>query len=419
MPPAVAASPHPVGGRGIALYSVASLGASGLMFLASLVAGRGLGPDDYGIVAAMLGVATLLTLPALAYQAIVARETASGVGGEPLAAGHAAAAATLRRRGRLALSLGIVVSGVLAALSPLAADWLALPGGAPLAVTALSALPLLLATTTRGVLLGLGRYGALGAALATEGLVRVLVVALALLADDSVVVACMAVPIAAAASAAVGAAALRDVARATPGGPPAPGLAADRPVLAFYLAFALLSNADVVVARVVLDPRAAGLYAAGAFFGKIALLVPLAAGSALVAEVAHRTTRSEGTRDLLGHAVGISLALIAPLVALTVLVPSLLIDVSLGSAFEDAAELLAPCVVAQLLLGLAFVVFHHGFGRGRRLPAPALAAGTAAVVAALAVLPSSALGLAWTLAGCAGAVLAVLLAWDGRAGAIS
>jgi len=380
------------------------------MFLASVVAGRGLGPDDYGVVAAMLGMAVLLTLPALALQAMVAREVAA-VAPRGAAGSLAAVGSVLRRRTRSAALVGGAATAAMLAASPLAADLFHLPGGVPFAVTATAVLPLLLATTTRGVLLGLGRYRSVGVALAAEGVGRVLVVGLALLAGKDVGLACAAVPIAAGFSALVGAASLRDVARAAGTAHTALGRASDGPILGFYLAFACMTNADVLVARIVLDNRAAGLYAAGAFFGKIALLVPLATGSALIAEVAQRVAQGRGAEDLLLRAVGIAFGLTLPVAVLCALIPRVLLHLSLGSEYDAAANLLAPCVLGQMLFGLAFVVFHYAFGRGQGLSPLFMALIAIGVVVLLSSLPRSALGLAWTLAGCGVAVAVALSLW--------
>jgi O-antigen/teichoic acid export membrane protein len=121
----------------------------------SLVAARWLGPEDYGVVAAMLAVMVIVTIPSFSLQVIVAREIAQAPGDEPTAA-------VLAVRCRQAIVLGLGLTALACVLSPWIRDWLNLPSVWPVVITATVSVPLLLTTVLRGALQGRHRYGAPG-----------------------------------------------------------------------------------------------------------------------------------------------------------------------------------------------------------------------------------------------------------------
>ena len=149
-----------------ALVFLATGVSNALVFAGFIVAGRVLGPDEYGTVAAMFGVVIVLTIPSLALQTLVAREAASAIAG---GAGAPALATAHHRRRRQALVLGGGMAIAGAALAPLVAESLGLGSAWPLVFTAAAALPIIVMAEGRGLQQGRQRFAALGANLLAEG----------------------------------------------------------------------------------------------------------------------------------------------------------------------------------------------------------------------------------------------------------
>ncbi|HVL97140.1 MAG TPA: oligosaccharide flippase family protein [Solirubrobacteraceae bacterium] len=115
---------------------------------------------------------------------------------------------------------------------------------------------------------------------------------------------------------------------------------------AAFIAFAVISNLDVVLARLFLSPHDAGIYAAVATVGKVVTFLPAAIAIAMVPSAA-RARHSEGdsSRILrLSALVVTGTALAAAIPA--ALAPGLVVDVMFGSDYRTAEAGVLPIVAA-------------------------------------------------------------------------
>ncbi len=234
-----------------------------------MLAARLLGPEPYGAFAAVMNVLIVITVIALALQANAARRIAAAPGDA-----HAVEDA-IRRVGRQA-ALGLAVLSFVAA--PLIDSVLRLDSLPTALLVGLTAVPLTLMGYQAGVLQGERRWQALGLVYVAAGLPRLLVGTGLLLWDPSPFWAVAGVTIGSWAPVAVAALVLRrprdrrnhaaavhaarDLWRET--------LRNSHALLAYFA----LSNADVVIARNVMHPQEAGLYAAGLIMTKAVLFLP-------------------------------------------------------------------------------------------------------------------------------------------------
>ena len=172
-----ARSPGPArsGARSGALLAVATAASIVAAYVFLLLAGRILGSGDYGSLAALLGVLTIVLIPAGGLQLAVSREvSARAVSGEPGAAG---------RLGRGVLRAAAVATAPLLAVA-LALAWplsqilnIQSVGIVLLAVLALSTA--LVFPVAMGVLQGLQRFSAVGALYVLPWFVRLAVLGIA------------------------------------------------------------------------------------------------------------------------------------------------------------------------------------------------------------------------------------------------
>ena len=254
-----------VGGSSIAV-------AMGIMNVATygftMIAARLLGPQPYGALASLMATLLVISVLALGLQATAARR----ISAEPDHVGQIEHT-IMRVTYRAALAIG----ALLAVLTPLINYVLRLDNLLVAALVAVTAVPMTVMGGQAGILQGERRWLSLALVYVANGLPR-LIVGVALIAwNPTELNAMLGVVIGQFAPAVVGWLALRQVRH--------PGERSDRhaarPMAREALhnsqalfAFFALSNADVIVARNVLDSHDAGLYAGGLILTKAVLFLP-------------------------------------------------------------------------------------------------------------------------------------------------
>lgn len=325
-----------------------------------LIAGRVLGPADYGLVAALLAAVLVVQTPFTSLQTALAR-VVGGYGGD-------ATAGLYRTCVRRALiwtppvavlaALGVVVAGGMSGEVPVG----------PLLATIMILLPVAVFPLGLGQLQGEHRFTRYSISMAAFGLPRPLFL-LALVAAGLGVYAALlgtaaATMLAAAAVLCFTADRLRGPAvRSDPDLGRAMG-ASLTPLVAGVAAVALLSNLDVIVAKLALDPVDAGLFASAAVLAKTVFLVPQAITIVLLPHIAARRAQGRSTSELLTLALVITLAVgaLATLVALAFAEP--IMRITFGPDFVGGADLLAPLTGAMTLVGTMLILLYHQVALG-------------------------------------------------------
>lgn len=335
--------PHPSARWGSAALTLGIATAVGhaLSYAFSVVLSRALGPADFGALGALLGLAVVATVPATALQTQVARFSAVAPSG-----------AVARQGYRLSWGIGLVLALVLAALALPLTALLRLDGALGVLLLAAGLLPVSVIAARQGVLLGQGAFLLLA-------VTTVLVPALRLIGAGIAAGTGMGVTGALGMQAVatwLGLAAvvalvrpLTDRAGVASGAiAPGPRLAGVVAAGSSLLGLFVLANADVLLARVFLTDTESGVYAVGALGAKVVFW-----GSQFVALLVFpRVARGDGGRRLVLLAgatvtgVGVSAALAAVPLAAPVL------DLLVGPAYADAAEVVPWFVVLGTLLAL-------------------------------------------------------------------
>jgi O-antigen/teichoic acid export membrane protein len=236
----------------------------------TIIAARRLGPAQYSAVASLMGLLLVVVVLSLGLQATGARKIAAAPDRKAEIESGLMSASYLSA---LALGAGCLL------LTPLIAWVLQLDSWYPALMIAFAAVPLTIVGGQSGVLQGEHRWTALAGIYLAIGVGRCAIGALAVVIHPTATSAMAGVAIAAWLPALVGALALGHVGargvvrRATV----ARGEQLLREVATnshALLAFFALSNADVIVARVVFDQHQAGLYAGGLILAKAVLFLP-------------------------------------------------------------------------------------------------------------------------------------------------
>jgi O-antigen/teichoic acid export membrane protein len=332
-----------------------------------LIAARYLGPVDYSEVVSLLALAAIVSVPFTALQVVVARQVAGNVG-----RGAASAVSSgVRRALGLAGGIGLLITLLLIAATPFIRSALGIDGVWPVVLTAAMTVPALLTPVAWGLAQGLQRFGVLVLSMALGvGLRLALLVALVVV--GLTVEGAMAVTIAGGAIALVVTLLILEQWLRTPANAPEPQSALDfaralAPVAIGTLALASLTTADLLVAKAVLPDEAAGVYGSASLIGRLVLFIPATIATVLLPKVSSRAAADRDTRDILGASLAITGAIALTATVIVAAAPSLIITLSFGDAFEQAAPLLGLFAVAMSGYALlnVLLVYHLGHESSR------------------------------------------------------
>jgi len=192
-----------------------------------------------------------------------------------------------------------------------------------------------------GVLQGTLRFGALGVSLGASGLAKPLLVVPALLVGFGAAGALLVNTLAGCLAVAIAGFAVRDLWRLEPSGE---ALTLDGSQMAVLLlgslAFASLTNVDVLLAAYFLPDDVAGVYAAAALVGKAVLFLPAAIVTVLLPKAATRAAAGVTSRRILLASAGVTAGLTLTVTGLLALVPESLLVWVFGGDFRQATALL-------------------------------------------------------------------------------
>ena len=392
----------------------AQLAANILALVTTVALARALGTADYGELARMVSVVTILIVPATALQVAAARDTTLG----HLGRGRQAAASLndwmLRIFLLTALALGIclVLREPIATLLQVSQPWaaaLVFPAGVLWLALALQ----------RGVLLGTGGYRDVGISLiAEQGFRLAFGLAAAVAGADVGVIFLCSVPLATVPSILLtGWLARRRL--GTPDHEPARSrlreLALRNPVpMAGLTLFAILQNADVIAVGHFFDADLSGAYAQAAVAAKGIIWVAVGLGLYLLPEASREASEGIDARHLLAKTTGL-LALIAlPVLALFTAFPGTLLELVFGDKATLAQSALPWLAAAMTFLAASYLAIQFLLALGRRAFLAVLAIAAVAVPAIVAVqdteLRSVAVGLLGLDLVLAGALFVLALA---------
>lgn len=361
-------------GAGIAV-AMAVMNVSTYAF--TILAARMLGPREYGAVASLMGLLMVVNVLSLGLQATGARQIAA----EPERR-EAIEAGVMSATYRSALVLGALCL----VLTPVITWGLNLDGWHAALMIGAAIVPLTLMGGQAGILQGEHRWAPLGGIYLAMGMGRMVMGVLVLLVLPSAFGAMLAVAIGAWLPALVGALALGHV------GPRSSSEQQHRAVVRSagailrevainshaLLAFFALSNADVIVARVVLDNHVAGLYAGGLILTKAVLFLPQ-----FVVVIAFPAMAAPGQRKgmyLKGLALVGGIGLVAVIGA--IVLSDLAISFVGGGEYAEIKSSVGLFALLGTLLALVQLMVYEVVARQHRASVYVIWVGLLAVVAA-------------------------------------
>jgi O-antigen/teichoic acid export membrane protein len=384
----------PSGARSGAILAAASAASMAINYVFLLAAGRILGSEDYGSLAALLGLLAVVLIPATTLQMAVSREISRRIA----SADEAGADAFARRTLWLAALATLALVGVALALAVPLAHVLRIDsvGVVVLAETALATA--LTLPVAMGVLQGRQRFHALAATYVVPHVLRLALFAIAAAAGYRLGGAVFATVASAVATTAVAIVLIR--------GPLRGGAARPRPELAEFLRYlgpvvvglvgiALLTHVDLLIVKARFSGEEAGAYAAASAFARVGFFLPATILAVLFPRAAARQARGEDTADILGRPLIATAAFCSGLVVFYAATGVGLVSMSFGAEFAEGGEVLAPFAVAIGLFSLVNILVGYHLSRGETRYAWIVACGVAAQVAVLALVPTALRDVVW------------------------
>ena len=333
-----------------------------------LLAGRLLGPEDYGLAAALQAVIVAIALPAIALQWGVAKAIAgSGSGIRAGADARAVYRHALVRYTALTAGLAVVATAITITIGLYRSGT---PVG-PLVATYWAAVPIIPLVLGMGALQGEHRYWGFAGSYGLTGILRapLLLGLLALPLVGSVEATSIATGIPYLLGAIIAIWLTREMLAG-----------ARKPSSEVWGAFshsvtgaitgltgiAILTNADVVAAKLGFGGDEAGYFGATAIIAKALLIVPQALTVVLLPRVAEREKAGHPTGSLLAGGVAVMTAAGLLAMALGAVLAPAIVSITFGQAYEPAADLVVPFLGATTLLGALLILVNHHVGRSDR-----------------------------------------------------
>lgn len=336
---------------------VLSLFAGGINYASNLVFGRMLGPAEFGDLTALLSLAVIASVPAFAAQTRVADRLAT----YRARGDWTTAAYSLRHNVAHVLVYAFALGGIGLLAAPLIQEVLSLRAIGP----AIALAPLLVVTfltpLALGVLQGLERLILLGAFMVAIAISRLLVGVLWVEGGGGSGGAIAGQALGGALALFAVAWLVRPAHREAPPGAATAGATRriDSTALsatAAFVAFALLSNLDVVLAKLTLPPEAAGAYGALSTIGKVVLFLPSAIAVVMVPRAARRRELGDSASNELRLAA-LATVVISGVASLAAALDSTaMLRLMFGDQYLDAADGVLPMVLAGTGLSLLYLL---------------------------------------------------------------
>ena len=379
--------------RGTVIVAAALALAQALAYLVSIIAARALGPAEFGVLAALLGLLLIGNVVALGLQAVIARHIVS------LSPGASATAARGALRSSLIIALAVGAATV--AISPALQWFLQLSSWWPLLWVALTLFPLTAIGAQLGVAQGRESFGRLAAIYASVGVGRGAGGVAGALLGQSATATLIGILLGSTLGAVLGRWAIAPLVSDHPGRIDDLVRQLAHATHALFALF-ILTNIDVLLARALLDADAAGVYGVGAVIAKVAFWLPQFVGVVAFPRLAD----DRRDRALVRVVVAVG-GLGVVVVVATAALPGLAVAVAGGPQYASLVPLAWLFASIGALFSLAQALLLSRLAVDDRLAVIAVWGAIAIVVLlAAVVLPRTVTGLA-TSAAIAGAALVV------------
>ena len=408
--PALAAEPAPARSFGRATTAMVALTllASGCNYASSIVFSHMLSTAQYGDFTALIAFTVIAAVPTGAAQTVVAERIAVH-----LAQGERDRVRYLIRHATAhVLTIAMIVGIVYAACIPLVKSALGLQTTGPAFALAPLLVLSLFIPVAYGILQGMERFALLGALMLLVALSRIAFGVPWTLAGGGAGGPLFGQALGVLIALLITAFLIRGYLIGRGTGAASTGLRRrpDRRTLAAggaFTAFALLSNLDVLLAKLLTSPHAAGVYSALVTVEKVIIFLPGAVAVVMVPSAAKARLTDGSSQRVLRVAALVVLATVVVVAVPAAIAPHLVLRLMFGQKYVSAAAGVLPIVVAGAVLAIVYLLVVYTVAIQDRRWVWLLAGGVVLQIAAIGLLHHSPVEIAVVQAGVVTAVLVI------------
>lgn len=325
--------------------------------------GRLLPPNEFGLLNTLLGVFVVLSVPVATLMMVISRRTA-----EYYAGGRLAEVRALFQRINLqAGKWGVIGLGVWGICSGILADYLRTPSLTPILLLGLCILLAVMVPINSGILQGLQDYRRFTFLQALGGPLRFFLCVTPVFLGYGVNGALVGLLMTTASTWMLAWLFVRPHLEGGRGEAIYEPLAwrDSLPVMVANLAFALITQMDLILVNRLFSPTDASRYAAAAVLGRAVIYVPGTIVMALFPMVSEKKALKVDARPLLTKAIVLTLALSGAGAAVFLVAPEGVLSLLFGSRYLESAGLLRYFGLAMLPLALLTILFQYSLAHGQ------------------------------------------------------
>ena len=349
------------GARSGAVLLIASGVSIVLNYVFLLAAGRVLGSEQFGSLAALLGVLAVVLIPASAIQMAVSREVSRNIASGDTGHAHA----FTRRALRVSAVWTLPLVGIAFALALPLSRILNIDSLGIVLLAETTFLTALIAPVAMGAIQGSQRFHALASLYLVPFALRLVIFAIAAAAGYRLGGAVFATVLSAIAGTGMALFLIRAFLQPTSTAAPnlRPFIRYLGPVAIGLIGIALLTHVDLLIVKARF-PDQAGAYAAASAFARVGFFLPATILAVLFPRTAARQARGEETEDILGRSL-IATAVFCGGLALFYAAAGVgLVVATFGPDFAEGGAVLAPFSVAIGLFSIANILVGYHLSRG-------------------------------------------------------
>lgn len=323
---------------------------------------RMLGPADYGVLASLMSIIYLFSIPAETIQTIVARYTAIF----KIRNENGKIKSLMKRAIKTCWKWGLIGAGILLILAPFLSEFLKFDSVMPLLILSLIIFPVLLLPVTRGILQGTKRFGALGVNLSLEGILKLALAIILVLIGFKVNGAIGSIVISAFLVFFISLSYLKNINKKKDTYFDKKEIYVySKPVLIALIFLTLMYSVDMIIAKHFFSEQDAGVYAVASLLGKMIFFGLSPVAKAMFPIVAERKESKEEYKHILRKALYIATLASGLILAVYLLFSNLIVSVLFGNQYLAASSLIFYLGIGFALMTISYILVFYNLSIGR------------------------------------------------------
>lgn len=327
-----------------------------LNYVFHFVNARLLGPEDYGILAAIMSILYVFTVPSEALQTVASRYTskfkAKGEFGKIKFFIKHTVLLNIKIAAVLMIVFALLAVFFLSSLINIPIQYLLL--------TSLLLISLFVTPVIRGVLQGLKKFNALGANMVLESMLKIVFSVAAVIIGIRLYGIIIGLFLAILIAFFIAFFSIKEIRKVKEGEEKGIGVYRyNIDIFLATLAIILMYSLDIIIARAFFDAATAGQYAVASMLGKIIFFAVMPIGKAMFPITSERHEKGEETAKSFRKAMMLTIALCAAAIIAYLLVPNLIIGILYGKAYLSISGILIYQGAAASLLAFANLILLY------------------------------------------------------------